>query len=105
MDTKIQLNKLKNELVDLKMVRLGEEAENIKGNGKGVAGAKSYQDYVKTRVQEGDKQIAQLTVERQRIAERHMPSMEQKKMFNDVKKLLLVKLQAGADPDHLQNKG
>jgi|694.fasta_scaffold120457_1 hypothetical protein len=55
MDTKIQLNKLKNELVDLKMVRLGEEAENIKGNGKGVAGAKSYQDYVKTRVQEGDK--------------------------------------------------
>jgi hypothetical protein len=34
-----------------------------------------------------------------------MPSMEQKKMFNDVKKLLLVKLQAGADPDHLQNKG
>lgn len=35
-----------------------------------------------------------------------MPSMEQKKHFNDLKKILLVKLQAGSGgSDHLQNKG
>lgn len=38
-----------------------------------------------------------------------MPSMEQKKHFNDLKRILLVKLQAGrggADPNHhMQNKG
>lgn len=55
MDTKIQLNKLKNELIDLKMVRLTEESENLRGNGKGCAGSKSYQEYVKTKTQEGDK--------------------------------------------------
>ncbi len=51
MDTKLQINKLKNELIDLKMVRLGEENDNLKGNGKGCCGAKSYQEYVKTKVQ------------------------------------------------------
>lgn len=55
MDTKIQLNKLKNELLDLKVLRLNEQAENVKGNGKGCGGAKSYQEYVKTKCQEGDK--------------------------------------------------
>lgn len=107
MDTKLQINKLKNELVDLKMVRLGEEAENLKGAGKGCCGVKSYQEYVKLKVAEGDKEILQLTAERQRVAERHMPSMEQKRMFNDLKKLLLVKLQAGngGAVDHFQNKG
>ena len=75
MDTKLQINKLKNELIDLKMVRLGEENDNLKGNGKGCCGAKSYQEYVKTKVQEGDKEVVQLTAERQRVAERHMPSM------------------------------
>lgn len=89
----------------MKTVRLNEEGDNLKGNGKGCAGAKSYQEYVKLKVQEGDKEIAQLTTERQRVAERHMPSMEQKKMFNDLKKLLLVKLQAGGATDHFQNKG
>ena len=34
-----------------------------------------------------------------------MPSMEQKKMFNDLKKLLLIKLQAGGATDSFQNKG
>jgi ubiquitin len=75
MDTKLQLNKLKNEQIDLKMVRLNEEAENVKGNGKGCGGAKSYQEYVKVKTQEGDKEIFQLTAERQRVAERHVPSM------------------------------
>jgi hypothetical protein len=55
MDTKLQLNKLKNELLDLKMVRLNEESENLKGSGKGCCGFKSYQEYVKMKVQEGDK--------------------------------------------------
>ena len=54
MDTKIQLNKLKNELIDLKTVRLTEEAENQRGGGKGCCGAKSYQEYVKEKVKEGD---------------------------------------------------
>jgi len=75
MDTKIQLNKLKSEVLDAKMIRLTEEGENLKGNGKGCCGAKSYQEYVKIKVQEGDKEIAQLTAERQRVAEKHMPSM------------------------------
>ncbi len=107
MDTKLQINKLKNELIDLKMVRLGEEAENLKGAGKGCCGVKSHQEYVKLKVAEGDKEILQLTAERQRVAERHMPSMEQKRMFNDLKKLLLIKLQAGngGAVDHFQNKG
>lgn len=105
MDTKLQLNKLKNELIDAKMIRLTEEGENLKNNGKGCCGAKSYQEYVKLKVQEGDKEIAQLTAERTRVAERHMPSMEQKKMFNDLKKLLLAKLNAGGVTDHFQNKG
>lgn len=59
----------------MKMVRLGEEAENSKGNGKGYGGAKSYQEYVKIKCQQGDKEIAQLTAERQKVAERHLPSM------------------------------
>lgn len=107
MDTKLQLNKLKNELIDLKMVRLGEQADNLKGNGKGCCGTKSHQEYVKLKVQEGDKEILQLTAQRQRVAERHMPSMQQKRMFNDLKKLLLIKLQAGTGTsiDHFQNKG
>lgn len=75
MDTKLQINKLKNELIDLKMVRLTEEGENLRGNGKGCASFKSCQEYVKVKTQEGDKQIAQLTAERQRVAERYMPSM------------------------------
>ena len=75
MDSRIQLNKLKNELIDLRMVRLTEEGENIKGNGKGCCGYKSCQEYVKTKTQEGEKQIAALTNERQRVAERYMPSM------------------------------
>ena len=61
MDTKIQLNKLKNELVDLKMLRLTEESENLRSGGKGCCGFKSYQEYVKTKIQEGDKETAQLT--------------------------------------------
>ncbi len=40
----------------------------------------------------GEKEIVGLTAERQKIADQHMPSMEQKKMFNDLKKLLLCKL-------------
>ena len=51
MDTKLQINKLKNELIDLKMVRLTEEGENVKGNGKGCCGAKSYQEYIKNKTQ------------------------------------------------------
>jgi hypothetical protein len=36
-----------------------------------------------------------------------MPSMEQKRMFGDLKKLLLVKLQAGSGggDHHLMNRG
>lgn len=55
MDTKLQINKLKNELIDLKMVRLTEEGENLRGNGKGCASFKSCQEYVKVKTQEGDK--------------------------------------------------
>jgi hypothetical protein len=39
------------------------------------------------------------------VAEKHMPSMEQKKMFNDLKRLLLAKLNAGGSSDKFQNKG
>ena len=40
------------------------------------------------------------------MAERYMPSMEQKRMFGDLKKLLLVKLQAGSGGgENMMNKG
>jgi len=42
-DTKIKLNQLKNELIELKMQRLNEENNNIKGSGKGFQDHKSYQ--------------------------------------------------------------
>lgn len=50
LDTKIQLNKFKNEIIELKVARLNEESANMKGGGKGFAGATSYQDYVKKKV-------------------------------------------------------
>ena len=34
-----------------------------------------------------------------------MPSMEQKKMFGDLRKLLLVKMQTGGAVEGFQNKG
>jgi hypothetical protein len=43
MDTKIKLNQLKNELIELKMQRLNEENLNIKGSGKGFLESRSYQ--------------------------------------------------------------
>ena len=39
------------------------------------------------------------------MAERYLPSMEQKRMFGDLKKLLLVKLQAGGSGGDMTNKG
>lgn len=50
MDTKIKLNQLKNELIELKMQRLNEENLNIKGSGKGFLDSRSYQEYIKTKV-------------------------------------------------------
>lgn len=47
-----------------------------------------------------------MTNERARVAERYMPSMEQKRMFGDLKKLLLIKLQAGnGGTESMMNKG
>ena len=47
-----------------------------------------------------------LTTERQRVADRYMPSMEQKTLFGDLKKLLLIKLQAGSGgAENMMNKG
>lgn len=50
---------------------------------------------MKEKVITDEKEISQLTTERQRIADQHMPSMEQKRMFGDLKKLLMCKLQTG----------
>ena len=85
----------------MKAHRLTEEADNQKGNGKGFMGTKSYQDYVKNKVTLGEKEIVSLTAERQKIADQHMPSMEQKRMFNDLKKLLLCKLNANQEAENL----
>jgi hypothetical protein len=43
MDTKIKVNQLKNELIELKMQRLNEENNNVKGSGKGFQESRSYQ--------------------------------------------------------------
>lgn len=75
MDTKIKLNQLKNELIDLKMQRLNEENLNIKGSGKGFLDSRSYQEYIKTKVEKDAKERDQLALQRQRIAEKHAPSM------------------------------
>jgi hypothetical protein len=55
LDTKIQLNKFKNEIIELKVARLNEEAANLKNTGKGFLGASSYQDYVKKKTAESEK--------------------------------------------------
>ena len=47
----------------------------MKGNGKGFLGGKSCQEYVKNRVSAGEKETINLTAERQKIADQHMPSM------------------------------
>jgi hypothetical protein len=44
-------------------------------------------------------------VERQKIAEQHAPSMEQKRMFNDLKKLLNCKLKSGEGQSESMNRG
>ena len=75
MDTKIKLNQLKNELIELKMQRLNEENLNIKGSGKGFLDSRSYQEYIKTKVERDAKERDQLAAQRQRIAEKHAPSM------------------------------
>lgn len=103
-DTRIQLNKFKNEIIELKVARLGEEANNLKGSGKGFMGAKSYQDYIKDKASGNEKELGALSAERQRIADQHMPSMEQKRMFADLKKLLVCKLQAGGESEAM-NRG
>lgn len=36
-----------------------------------------------------------MAVQRQRIAEKHAPSMEQKRMFSDLKKIMMCKMQSG----------
>ena len=67
-------------------------------------GSKSYQDYVKDKVSSNEKELGALSSERQRIADQHMPSMEQKRMFADLKKLLVCKLEASGESEAV-NKG
>ena len=59
---------------------------------------------MKKKVSESEKEIGSLSNERQKIAEQHAPSMEQKRMFNDLKKLLTCKLQSGGESES-QNRG
>ena len=80
----------------MKVSRLNEEASNQSGGGKGYLGHKSYQDYIKNKVSSDEKEIGELTMERQTIADQHMPSMVQKRLFGDLKKLLTCKVQAGS---------
>ena len=42
-----------------------------------------------------------MTAERQNIADQHIPSMEQKRMFGDLKKLLMCKLQANTENESM----
>lgn len=67
-------------------------------------GAKSYQDYVKDKVTTNEKELGPLSSERQRIADQHMPSMEQKRLFADLKKLLVCKLQSNGETE-VQSRG
>ena len=76
---------------------MSEEANNLKGAGKGFMGSKSYQDYVKNKVSGNEEELGALSSERQKIADQHMPSMEQKRMFADLKKLLVCKLEASGE--------
>ena len=75
LDTKIQINKFKNEIIELKVSRLSEESSNLTGSGKGFQGNKSYQEYIKNKANSNEKQIGHLTAERQSIADQHIPSM------------------------------
>jgi hypothetical protein len=79
------------------MQRLNEENNNIKGSGKGFGDSRSYQEYIKSKVERDAKERDALALKRQRIAEKHAPSMEQKRMFNDLKKIMMCKMQAGRE--------
>jgi len=96
LDTKIQLGRFKTEAIQLKIDRLTEESENIQGKGKKLPqGHTSYQEYFKKSITERDKEVAELAEQRQVVSDNHQPSLEQNKMFLDLRKLLQVKLQAG----------
>ena len=107
MDTKIQLGRFKTEAIQLKIDRLTEESENLQGKGKKVGEHKSYNDYFKSELQEREKEVAELAVQRQIVSDNHQPSLEQNKMFLDLKKLLQVKLTAGqgTSESHHYGKG
>lgn len=74
------------------MQRLNEENNYIKVSGKGFMDGRSYQEYIKGKVEVDLKERDQLAIQKQRIAERHAPSMEQKRMFNDFKKIMMCKI-------------
>lgn len=106
-DTKIQLGRFKTEALQLKIDRLTEESENLQGKGKKVGGGfSSYQEYFKSKTSEREKEVTELTAQRQVVSDNHQPSLEQNKMFLDLKKLLQVKLQAGRSTGDIgQKKG
>lgn len=104
-DTKIQLGRFRTEALQLKIDRLTEESENLQGKGKKVGGGfSSYQDYFRHKTTEREKEVTELTAQRQVVSDNHQPSLEQNKMFADLKKLLLVKLQAGKSNGEIGHK-
>lgn len=55
MDTKINLARFKSEIVESKIARLNEEAENVHGRGKGINSFKSYAEFFNSKIKEREK--------------------------------------------------
>jgi len=106
MDTKTNIFRFKSEILEARVARLNEEADNLHGKGKGALGAKSFNDYFNQKIKEREKEISELAIQRQKVSDNHQPSREQTTMFNDLKRLLMTKLQADRGRDHsIMKKG
>lgn len=106
MDTKTNIFRFKSEILEAKITRLNEEADNLHGKGKGVFGQKSFSEYFGGKMKEREKEISELAVQRQKVSDNHQPSREQTTMFNDLKRLLLAKLNADKGRDQsIMKKG
>ncbi|KAM3147649.1 hypothetical protein pb186bvf_000456 [Paramecium bursaria] len=98
-DKKIRLTKYKQEILDTKEQRLNDEIEYVRGTKKLSTQYQSNADMLKSRLVKLEDTIKNLKVVREQIKENHEPSLRQLNFFNDLKKLLEVKLRVAQGGD------
>ena len=65
----------------------------MKGNGRLSQDHKCYKDMYKAKISTQELEIKQIKMQRDVIKENHEPSLRQMNMFNNLKKLMSVKIQ------------